>query len=93
MFASLRHYDAPLLDAVSSFAARHPAERFRTLPALSSALWAYARLSSHPSRFLDLCHMSAPDLLLPLQQDRSMLTVEVRSARAQHTSSGSSLID
>lgn len=77
MHASLRYHDAPMLDAVSSFAARHPAARFRTLAALSSALWAFARLSSHPSRFLDLCHLSAPDLLLPIQQGRVKLTIEV----------------
>lgn len=79
MYASLRHHDAELLDAVSSYAARHPAARFRTLAALSTALWAFARLSSHPSRLLDLCHLSAPDLLLPLQQHRDPLTVEVRA--------------
>lgn len=79
MYASLRHHDAELLDAVSSYAARHPAARFRTLAALSTALWAFARLSSHPSRLLDLCHLSAPDLLLPLQQHRGSLTIEVRA--------------
>eukprot|EP00892_Ulva_mutabilis_P000493 jgi/Ulvmu1/10444/UM062_0041.1 len=78
MYASLRHHDAAVLDAVSSFAARNPAARFRSLAALSSALWAFARLTSHPSRFLDLCHLSAPDLLLPFQQDRAKLTIEVQ---------------
>jgi hypothetical protein len=76
MYASLRHYDATLLDAVSAYAARHPAARFRSLSALSTALWAHARLGTHPSRFLDLCHLSAAHVL-PVGQPASAISFQV----------------
>lgn len=76
MYASLRHYDATLLDAVSAYAARHPAARFRSLSALSTALWAHARLGTHPSRFLDLCQLSAADVF-PDTRPGTQISIEV----------------